>query len=231
MTVSEAIFKYMKSQSLFLCLTNCLFLFMLLCFFSVNSWTKQNSQSSKKQEQNHKKHKWITSQCNFLDVIEGLVSNIWLHLLPSYSFCRSSMVDLFELYKYHILWGCMVVTWHLPRCCGELRSSTSHIAWCSLELLRWSIFPKPRPDSTVQSCQQIPLLSVLYCYGTSCYTGYFESKPFTNPIYVLHNTTQKRSCSVYPAKFLQYRLFKLFTVVKAKWQMSRFLILSQHIGL
>ena len=31
------------------------------------------------------------------DVMYGWVSNTWLHILPTYSFCCSSVVDLFEL--------------------------------------------------------------------------------------------------------------------------------------
>ena len=42
-----------------------------------------------------------TSLCNPSDDMYGGVRNTWLHILPPCS--RYSMVDLFELYKCHIL--------------------------------------------------------------------------------------------------------------------------------
>ena len=48
-----------------------------------------------------KKH--VHSLCNPSDVMYGWVRNTWLHILPPYSFCYSSMVDLFELHKCRII--------------------------------------------------------------------------------------------------------------------------------
>ena len=78
--------------------------------------------------------------CNPSDVMYGWVRNTWLHILPPYSFCCSSMVDLFELLKC-IFDDVRKSIGHLSVCCDKIRSSTSPIAVCSYESLRYLIFP------------------------------------------------------------------------------------------
>ena len=81
------------------------------------------------------------------------------------------------------------------------------------------------PDSTVHSWWQIPLLSVLYCHGTICELVVLDKlKVIFLPIPAIPPQYHKK-------RSYWYRSPKCSRLVKVKWQMSPFLILSHHVGL